>query len=72
MEEVEDEDVPWEMKMICLCSRKREEDDLPSKFSLTNRLGNGVVFSCVDGNEEEGKMEKKKEKGRFVIFGGWA
>ena len=26
MEEVKDEDVTGEMKMICLCSRRREED----------------------------------------------
>ena len=46
MEEVEDEDVPREMKMIYLCSRRREKDDSPSKVLLTEGLEMTSFSQC--------------------------
>ena len=70
MKEVEDEDVTREMKMICLCSRRREEDEAFKVFThkqVRKWCRQQIVSTKMRKKEKE--KEKETEKGNFVIFG---
>ena len=42
-----------------------------SAFAFDSEMASSTGTDCVDGNEGEWKMEKEKEKGSLIIFGGW-